>query len=448
LFFETYTNVYTLPPPPAARNALLIPLLIAAVQAHGQFPVITATLSNYHGKNISCNGASDGSIDITVTGGTPPYTYLWNTGATTQDISGLIAGSYNVVVTDAAGKQKPGGWVLQEAGRLSAGTTAYEYPNGYNVSCNACYNGSINATVSGGVTPYTYAWNDGATTEDRSSIGTGNYQITVTDVNGCVLTSSSLYLSEPERTDWTMNGNAGTNPATQYIGTSDNKDVVFKTNGAEQLRLLSGGAVRSQALSFASGFRPVYADSLGTLRSFSFADMDAYLTFPDGCPSHEPWYMCGNTGHPDQFLGTTNNQPLVFVTFSDERMRITPEGKVYIGPYPNSVPSSTDYNLFVEGGIATRDVQVKADGATWPDFVFNADYHLMPLDQYRAYLHLYRHLPGIPSAAEVESKGGVELGDMQTRVLKVVEEQALYILQLEEKVRAFEQRLKALEASK
>ena len=75
-----------------------------------------------------------------------------------------------------------------KADRLSAGTTAYEYPNGYNVSCNACFNGSINATVGGGVTPYTYAWTDGATTEDRSNIGTGNYQITVTDVNGCTLT--------------------------------------------------------------------------------------------------------------------------------------------------------------------------------------------------------------------------------------------------------------------
>ncbi|MCO5275091.1 MAG: hypothetical protein M9900_09245 [Flavobacteriales bacterium] len=57
------------------------------------------------------------------------------------------------------------------------------------------------------------------------------------------------------------------------------------------------------------------------------------------------------------------------------------------------------------------------------------------------------HLPGIPSAAELHAKQGVEVGDLQTRMLKVMEEQALYILQLEEKQAGLEQRIQALEAS-
>jgi len=57
----------------------------------------------------------------------------------------------------------------------------------------------------------------------------------------------------------------------------------------------------------------------------------------------------------------------------------------------------------------------------------------------RDYINLHKHLPGIPSAAELEEKGGVEVGDMQARILQVVEEQALYILQLEERLRALEQ---------
>lgn len=129
-------------------------------------------------------------------------------------------------------------------------------------------------------------------------------------------------------------------------------------------------------------------------------------------------------------------------------MRITAEGKIGIGVAAADIPgSSSVYDLFVDGGIATRDVQVKI-GPPWPDFVFDAGHHLIPLDQLRTYLCANRHLPGIPSAAQVEANGGVELGDLQARMLKVVEEQALYILQLEERLGAMEQRMKALEESK
>lgn len=73
---------------------------------------------------------------------------------------------------------------------------------------------------------------------------------------------------------------------------------------------------------------------------------------------------------------------------------------------------------------------------------------LMALNELRAFLRKHKHLPGIPSTAEPQAKQGVEVGDMQTRMLKVMEEQALYILQLEEKLHGVEQRLNAMEASK
>jgi len=83
----------------------------------------------------------------------------------------------------------------------------------------------------------------------------------------------------------------------------------------------------------------------------------------------------------------------------------------------------------------------------WPDYVFQPNYALMPLDELRKFLRKHNHLPGIPSAAELEAQKGVEVGDLQTRMLKVMEEQALYILQLEEKQAGLEQRIQALEAS-
>jgi hypothetical protein len=100
----------------------------------------------------------------------------------------------------------------------------------------------------------------------------------------------------------------------------------------------------------------------------------------------------------------------------------------------------------VEDGISTRDVMVKL--GPWPDFVFNEVYELRSIDALKDYLNTHGHLPGIPSAAELEAQGGVEVGDMQRRLLQVVEEQHLYILQLHERLSAAEQRLQVLEASK
>ncbi|MBK7620721.1 MAG: hypothetical protein IPJ10_15585 [Flavobacteriales bacterium] len=66
----------------------------------------------------------------------------------------------------------------------------------------------------------------------------------------------------------------------------------------------------------------------------------------------------------------------------------------------------------------------------------------MPLSELRSYLSQNQHLPGIPSAKELEAKDGVEVGEMQRRMLQVVEEQALYILELEERLSAVEQEIR------
>ena len=153
--------------------------------------------------------------------------------------------------------------------------------------------------------------------------------------------------------------------------------------------------------------------------------------------------MCGNVVVEGQWIGSSNAASLRFKTNNTERLRIDADGKVGIGTIP---PSGSIYRLFVEDGIATRDVQVRL--ATWPDFVFTEAYHLMPLNELRDFLKRNRHLPGVPSATELEAKGGVELGDMQRRLLQVVEEQHLYILQLHERLEGMEQRVKVLEAAK
>jgi hypothetical protein len=150
--------------------------------------------------------------------------------------------------------------------------------------------------------------------------------------------------------------------------------------------------------------------------------------FNDLCPEEDP------------LLGTLTNLPLKVVTNGELRMYVSQNGPVGIGTIP---PASSTYKLFVEGGIVTRDVLVKL--GDWPDYVFKEGYHLMPLDELKSFLTKENHLPGIPSAAELAERGGVEVGELQRRMLEIIEQQALYIIQLEENMRLLDLRIQQLE---
>ncbi|MEZ4990989.1 MAG: SdrD B-like domain-containing protein, partial [Saprospiraceae bacterium] len=143
--------------------------------------------------DVDCYGESTGSIDLVVSGGTPAYTYAWSNGATTQDISGLSAGTYNVTVTDANGCSKFAGFTIDEASDLviDLGATVTD-----DVDCFGESTGSIDLSVSGGTEPYTYAWSNSAATEDLTGVAAGTYYVTVTDAHGCTETAN-FTINEP-----------------------------------------------------------------------------------------------------------------------------------------------------------------------------------------------------------------------------------------------------------
>lgn len=94
--------------------------------------------------------------------------------------------------------------------------------------------------------------------------------------------------------------------------------------------------------------------------------------------------------------------------------------------------------LSVDGRICAKEVRVSLSGSPcWPDYVFAPQYDLMPLGDLKLYVQEHRHLPGIPSAAEVE-ENGVELGATTEQLLQKIEEMTLYILQLEERLQKLE----------
>lgn len=116
---------------------------------------ITLTPSDHNGYNISCNSGNDGAIDLTISGGTPPYNISWTTKETTEDISGLSAGYYAVGVVDAIGSRVEADITLVEPAVISPYVEIPKYPSGYHISCYECFNGSAEVQVTGGVAPYT-----------------------------------------------------------------------------------------------------------------------------------------------------------------------------------------------------------------------------------------------------------------------------------------------------
>lgn len=139
----------------------------------------------------SCHGGASGSIMITPDGGTLPYSYLWSDGATTQNRTGLPGGNYSLTLTDAS--------LCTTVVIASTGSSISIMADGTvsNITCNGSNDGSIDLFVSGGISPYTYIWNDGQTIKDRSGLSSGIYQVTVTDFIGC--TSTSIFnVNEPD----------------------------------------------------------------------------------------------------------------------------------------------------------------------------------------------------------------------------------------------------------
>ena len=147
--------------------------------------------------DVNCNGASTGSIDITPVDGTAPYSFAWSNGATTEDISGLVAGLYTVTVTDNGGCSYEYTTQIFENPAIVVGKTVTS------ASCFGNQDGSALLAVSGGVGPYTYVWSNGGTDFSASNLAAGNYSVTITDNVGCSKVESIL-ITQPNQINGTI----------------------------------------------------------------------------------------------------------------------------------------------------------------------------------------------------------------------------------------------------
>jgi gliding motility-associated-like protein len=146
--------------------------------------------------NVACFGYTDGSIDAGPAGGITPYSFVWsNAGAGNVQVNDSItAGTYSVTVTDANN-------CTVAATNLIVTTPPQSTTLDTNVTWVNCFNGNdgaIDLVVNGAQTPYTFQWNNGAVTEDISSLATGNYYVIVLDNIACrILGLDSIFVGQP-----------------------------------------------------------------------------------------------------------------------------------------------------------------------------------------------------------------------------------------------------------
>lgn len=145
------------------------------------------------GTDVLCNGFATGTATANVLVGTPNYTYLWNDplAQTNQTATGLTAGSYQCLVTDAANCSKVVNVTITQPAQMTNTMTHT------NVSTIGGNDGSASTNVSGGTLSYTYLWNNTATTSSVSSLTAGTYSVTITDNNNCTLIDSVRVTQPP-----------------------------------------------------------------------------------------------------------------------------------------------------------------------------------------------------------------------------------------------------------
>ena len=167
--------------------------------------------------NVTCFGQNNGAIDITTTGGTPAYNFLWSNAATTEDLQNISGGQYTITAADV------NGCLASLIVNVSAPNSAIAAtPSQTPVSCFGYNNGIMSVVVGGGSAPYDYLWSNGQTTPTINGLTAGLYTLTITDDNGCQLILNQV-LNQPDSliAAFAIDDNAGCAPfAVEFINNS------------------------------------------------------------------------------------------------------------------------------------------------------------------------------------------------------------------------------------
>lgn len=248
-------------------------------------------------KNPTCFGIQDGSIEVVLTTGTPPFTFNWSPNSqTTQDIFDLGAGDYNLAITDSNGctTNIPQTFTLVEPAEILLSAVATE------VLCNGGSNGALNVTVTNGVPTFEYNWSNNATTQDLSGLEAGNYTLTVTDFNNCVKTET-FTVEEPD----------------QLLASLSPLNVSCFNAG--------DGAVEVDIVGGVPGYDFLWSEGGATTQNLSNLEGGTYavtVTDANGCTTVETVQVI----NPEQFVIVASNDTITAIGYSVNLEVLSTEG--------------------------------------------------------------------------------------------------------------------------
>ena len=249
-----------------------------------------------------------------------------------------------------------------------------------------------------------------------------------------------------QSTDWSTLGNDNINPSTNFLGTKSNFGLAFRTNNVERMRITNTGLVGIGTTTPITALEVAKPNPIVRISSTGSGNLSSALQFK----------LAGtDTTKMDWEIKATSSG--LNIGYSSNDFATPSVGSIVINSHAIT-PSiacffsfgSTEYKwkdlwvceAHVCGKLTAKEIEVKTG---WCDYVFDKSYKLRPLEEVADFIQENKHLPNIPSASKVENEG-LEIGDITKRMMEKIEELTLYAIDMNARMKSFEQEIADLKA--
>ncbi len=192
-----------------------------------------------------------------------------------------------------------------------------------------------------------------------------------------------------------------------------------------------------------AGGSQIYLGDTDTQPQWAIEYDDANITTGSIAGGINFWRPAGSFGTGGNYVLFLKNDSRVGIHTNNPTADLTVNGNMLVGD-PSAVNLPTGYKLFVQTGILTEKLRVSVvNSATWADYVFDKNYKLKTINEVESFIIANKHLPGVLSASEVE-KAGVDMIEMDSKLLEKIEELTLYIIEQNKRIELLEKKLQSV----